>query len=277
MPPNEPDRQRAARPWRIAVLAGGLLLTVTFNMPFSESRWQSVPASRLAHLIADTRARPLPNRVLQICLCLQAHLLGLLAAAAAAARLLGRPGWARVGAWGIAALLTLSALAWIIWLASELLPQGLFAHPANWKPMIAGFGGPALLLIYLAFAARLGNLAFLCFTFPVAALNPCLLLAHALDGGMVGAWLACLGSVALLAATIGEAAVLTGQPVVRTIWWLTSCRLRPPRTRSETCPACGYLLFGLTKQRCPECGQPFTFEELGVSPEELGFRTTEDA
>jgi hypothetical protein len=35
------------------------------------------------------------------------------------------------------------------------------------------------------------------------------------------------------------------------------------------CPACGYCLLGTPTQTCPECGRPFTLDELGVSAEAL--------
>jgi hypothetical protein len=35
------------------------------------------------------------------------------------------------------------------------------------------------------------------------------------------------------------------------------------------CPQCGYCLIGIPRQICPECGRPFTFDELGVAPEAL--------
>lgn len=41
------------------------------------------------------------------------------------------------------------------------------------------------------------------------------------------------------------------------------------RIRSTNCLGCGYPLKGLIKKQCPECGRPFTLEELGVSQEEL--------
>ncbi len=37
------------------------------------------------------------------------------------------------------------------------------------------------------------------------------------------------------------------------------------------CPGCGYNLYGLREQRCPECGRPFTFEEVRSTPQSLGF------
>lgn len=37
------------------------------------------------------------------------------------------------------------------------------------------------------------------------------------------------------------------------------------------CPKCGYSLMGLTEPRCPECGRPFTFEEVRRTPQELMF------
>lgn len=45
--------------------------------------------------------------------------------------------------------------------------------------------------------------------------------------------------------------------------------LLPIRIRSVHCPGCGYSLMGLPQQRCPECGRPFTFHELGVTAGDL--------
>jgi hypothetical protein len=35
------------------------------------------------------------------------------------------------------------------------------------------------------------------------------------------------------------------------------------------CPTCGYCLIGVPAQICPECGNPFTLDELGIEPHEL--------
>ena len=41
------------------------------------------------------------------------------------------------------------------------------------------------------------------------------------------------------------------------------------KRRAGHCPGCGYILRGLTKLRCPECGRPFTLREVRMKPEEL--------
>ncbi len=39
--------------------------------------------------------------------------------------------------------------------------------------------------------------------------------------------------------------------------------------KSRLCPNCRYDLRGATEMRCPECGRPFTLEELHISEDEL--------
>ncbi len=41
------------------------------------------------------------------------------------------------------------------------------------------------------------------------------------------------------------------------------------RRRRLKCPQCGYSLLGVGKHRCPECGRPFTLEELHASAADL--------
>ncbi|MBN1491377.1 MAG: hypothetical protein JXA69_15795 [Phycisphaerae bacterium] len=270
----ECDLQHAAKPWRMVVVVSGLLLAATFVMPFAETPWERTRARWLAVLIANTQARDPLNRLVNVCSCLNLHLLGLLAASAAAARIGGRHGWARGCGWALAVVLALWGTAWIIFVLSYMLQQ----HMAMWTVanavgfLAAGLVPPLVLLCYLAFAARLGDLAFLCFTFPPAVFYSLgLLFENAVGHGSVGLWSARLGSIGLLFATVGEAVVLTDPPLDRVLWRLVTCRLQPKPTHSEICPACGYCLFGLTEQRCPECARPFTFEELGITPEKLGF------
>jgi len=43
------------------------------------------------------------------------------------------------------------------------------------------------------------------------------------------------------------------------------------------CPGCGYCLIGVTDKRCPECGRPFTYEELETTEAELFARSLDIA
>ena len=61
-------------------------------------------------------------------------------------------------------------------------------------------------------------------------------------------------------------------PGIMLLFWAETRR----RTAGH-CPACGYNLRGLTEQRCPECGRPFTFYEIRATPEQLGFAGTPSA
>ena len=90
-------------------------------------------------------------------------------------------------------------------------------------------------------------------------------------GPQPGPILSAMAVVVMLIARVGEARALTQQSWLKTLWQLLSLRLHKGLPAPGQCPACGYNLFGLTEQRCPECGRPFTFEELAVTSEELGF------
>jgi hypothetical protein len=51
---------------------------------------------------------------------------------------------------------------------------------------------------------------------------------------------------------------------------LALLQLKPsPIKPGPYCPTCGYCLIGSPRQICAECGRPFTFEELGITAEEL--------
>jgi len=77
----------------------------------------------------------------------------------------------------------------------------------------------------------------------------------------------------MLVAVISEFRLQTRSLYGEAIKNLLLCRV--PNWRN-LCPGCRYNLYGLIEQRCPECGRGFTFEELGVSPEELGFAGVAD-
>jgi hypothetical protein len=87
-----------------------------------------------------------------------------------------------------------------------------------------------------------------------------------------GAALLVVASCLLFLARIGEARAVSRLSWFWTIVGLFFLRLHRWALPPGHCPACGYNLHALTEPRCPECGRPFTFDELGVAPEELGYR-----
>lgn len=78
-------------------------------------------------------------------------------------------------------------------------------------------------------------------------------------------------SCVIVAAALGEARAVSRQSWMRTLGQLMTGRFRGQDERIGMCPKCGYNLYGLSEQRCPECGRAFTFEEVGATAETLGF------
>ena len=83
-------------------------------------------------------------------------------------------------------------------------------------------------------------------------------------------------AVLLLLGTTGEARSLTRRSWPQVLRLLAVGRLSDAHSEPGICPGCGYNLYGLADQRCPECGRAFTFEEIGATPEEMGFRSVSD-
>ncbi len=70
-------------------------------------------------------------------------------------------------------------------------------------------------------------------------------------------------SLLLLIGVVAEGRVLSGRSLGATVWLLLTCRLRITWEAGPLCPGCGYSLMGLELLRCPECGRPFTWDEVG--------------
>jgi len=144
----------------------------------------------------------------------------------------------------------------------------LMNDPVDYVWLVVSTGGG----LYLLRARHLGDRATPCHDFAGTSIILIWHLALTADG--LSTNVAIVASIVLLIALIGEQKETSGRPWRETMRRILLCRL--PYEKG-VCPKCGYSLRGLRDQRCPECGRPFTFEELGLSPEELGFRTAADA
>jgi len=184
------------------------------------------------------------------------------------------------------------ASRWLIpWLSFAALLLGGFSLVGGWivlvDPMVAAASSrleiltllfPPLIVPALLLGAKLtpDHRQQVQFTFVAGTLFALLAAAVATCGGyplwLNGCW--ALGATMVMVGAVGEARVLTGRH-----WWSVLARLvtlRPTDAHQEpgTCPGCGYNLYGLADRRCPECGRSFTFEEIGVTPEQIGFVST---
>jgi hypothetical protein len=61
--------------------------------------------------------------------------------------------------------------------------------------------------------------------------------------------------------------VLAGGMLCRVVAWASHDKVDGgPRVELSKCEHCGYLLYGLTEPRCPECGEPFDWSLLRRKP-----------
>ncbi len=76
--------------------------------------------------------------------------------------------------------------------------------------------------------------------------------------------------------TLGIAAlIMTAVIVLVTIAWLI-IRLTLPKfvlQDGSLCPQCAHCILGVQSMRCPECGSPFTYDDLETTQEEFNTRT----
>ncbi len=287
--PTDYAANRRARKWRLLALLAGLSLASSFFMPAVHGcNAPIIPANELHDALGD--ALPFPAGLAEIwdyavehiALFLvygAAYLFG--AAAAAVAVIRWRRGRRIEKLWdplALGLLLIFIAIGVIFIVFREM-------KSAGWPPGGEWFGfmiigGACVLapasLIYVVAAFRLKGRITLCLSFVGAIGCMWWFMTWFVPGVSTndiyyGLYVSTAASVLLLIAVVGEAAVLTGQSWLRTLGQLLICRLAPFHETKGHCPGCDYYLYGLTEQRCPECGRPFTFEELGATPAELGF------
>ena len=78
-----------------------------------------------------------------------------------------------------------------------------------------------------------------------------------------GLWLSMVGATVIAVGAFGEAKARIGRTSRRTVGALFTSRLKLFDVDGPRCKKCEYLLIGLTTPRCPECGQPFGWEDYG--------------
>ncbi|MEE9295493.1 MAG: hypothetical protein V3W34_11100 [Phycisphaerae bacterium] len=83
------------------------------------------------------------------------------------------------------------------------------------------------------------------------------------DGGArFGLFVSLGGAVLIGTGAYAEAKIRCGRGWLVTLGQLACCRLKLLPTGEPRCTKCGYLLIGLTTERCPECGQPFRWSDF---------------
>lgn len=173
----------------------------------------------------------------------------------------------------------------VLGLVLPLLPQAMAGGGlANVLYVVVMVGMPGCIsiggLLYAFLAMRRGPWAYLYHGFAAASLlvfvlTLSLVLGIATNVKFGGLALSAAACWPLLLGRVGEARAVTGLTWRRTILYLITLRLHESRPAGH-CPGCGYNLYGLREMRCPECGRAFTFEEIGATPESIGFAVADD-
>jgi hypothetical protein len=291
---------RRAFRWRLLSLAAGGLLAATFFMPAidgcnspivpAEEAWRI--SSELPQTVRDAEYfSGLEGLTAMFFVYSAAYLFGLLVALAALSRLTASR---RMQAFTRACLvlftLTLTGgmcavTSYLLWdagwpaLANLFIPGDLFGY---WVPVINLVLMPLWLLALILILWRRRNAPELSIAFVTG-----LFAVHWFSYWSIASWwngedhygihLSFGASCVIVVAVLGEARAVSRQSWLRTLGGLATGRFRGLDERVGMCPQCGYNLYGLTEQRCPECGRGFTFEEVGATAEALGFGGAPDA
>jgi hypothetical protein len=271
--PGDSIRQKHARVWRGLIGLGGLLLASTFFMPAVRGcSAPIVPVQEVQGVLTGIDSHDLLELSLAFVLYVAAYLWGVLVGAAALIRLSrGSAGRSERG-WGSVVLIGLVALLLVVLIAVELWGSTYTGFTEFDLPLImALIVCPGAIGYQMAAVLRLGRRAYLAITF-ISASVACIWFGPWVWNGYYGVRLSFASSLLILVGIIGESVVLTRRGWLSTVWRLATCRLRDANLPRAACPKCEYDLQGLTEMRCPECGRPFSFDELGLSSEDLGYK-----
>jgi hypothetical protein len=283
--------------WHALTIFAGAILIVTFFLPLDRPIYQrssNTPARFLGQLIQDADGIPrvfqsfrgLAKLTVRFTMAALPQIWGVLIMLISVASLLDlRRLRGVLQTIGILLALPIAA-AWTVCagrLMSSFLRNPRFdVQSLCWlATLIAVFVIPVGGLLYALLAYRRRGWAYLYHGF-VGAGSPVamLLIVHffaMMDrgglpySGLTGVTITSLACCLLFFSRVGEARALTGLTWRRTLWHLFTLRLHKTLRTLGLCPGCGYNLYGLRERRCPECGRPFTFEEVGATPESLGF------
>jgi hypothetical protein len=284
--------------WHVLTIFAGVALVVTFFLPMGSLARAANPSEVPVKIILDIlRIEPTPLSGLRqpeavimmayvFAVAVMPHLFGLLMSLYSLASLIR---WNRLRKvpQGIGVVVgILLGLTWVTGVALGL-PQLLRQSPGMSGQYLFIFGVMSFAVIiavvgvaHALLALRRSGWAYLyhgaigagLLVFVAAVING---LALSFSGreylGLTGLTITSLASSLLLFSRVGEARAITGLTWRRTMWYLLTLRLHKAPRPVGLCPGCGYNLFGLREQRCPECGRPFTFEEVEATPETLGF------
>lgn len=270
-----PDRIRRLRRWRAVMIAGGLSLTISFFVPRSISTFMifpflgflSKPATPIVPLdMLVTEVGKSPASVGFLLHCVPSYLLpyvfGLWCLVIGVGSFDFR---LRIQRSMGSSLLVLFGIFGLIGLTGEFYDLYLGRWRSNnlveWLMHIAFLVMFGVVLARCFRRRRGGALSarFWCSLGYVLAFN-----FHLFQKPLLGSRMSLIGASCVLLATFAEVHVRCRMGLLRTLWKLLSCRVQLPDLEGPQCFECGYLLFGLTSHRCPECGLPFDAAEHGL-------------